>query len=192
MLGEALETWTDARAPDGALEIAPAPLSVPAAEARWQVLHTMSRQEKAVARALAAAGVRHYLPLVRRVVYRRCGRRTVRRPLFSSCLFMHGPPEAICLARATGRVTGVIFVPEQDRLVRELRQIRFALGRGAALWPHRYLAAGRRVRVRAGALEGLEGLRDERHGDPRLVLQVTALARAAGLEVDAGLLEPLD
>ncbi len=160
--------------------------------ARWHALHTRARQEKAVARALEAADVDHYLPLVNRVTYRGTRKQTAELPLFPSYLFLRGSLEATYFATATKRVANVIQIADQDRFVKELKQIRQVLKLGAELSPYEYLEVGRCVRVTAGPFRGVEGLIEERSRRDRLVLQVAALGRATSLEIDAGLLELVD
>ncbi len=170
----------------------PEPKPTVASPPQWQVLHTRARQEKALAKTLLAAGIEHYLPLVGRVSYggrRKC---IVRQPLFASYLFLHGSVEAIYFAVATKRVANAIRVNDQQRFVQELQQIRLALENRAELSPSRYLEVGRRVRVVGGPFLGIEGLIEDRSKVDRLVLQIAALGRATSLEIDAGLLEPVD
>jgi transcription antitermination factor NusG len=183
--------------PGRIVEVAGAEPSTPGArrqagESRWHVLHTKARQEKAIARALHAADIEHYLPLVSRVRYRARRKRLVEEPLFASYLFLHGPIEAAYFAVATKRVANIIRVTDQDRFVNELEQIRRALHHGAALRPDRYLKVGRRVRVTAGPFRDIEGRIESRARTDRLVLQIAALGRATSLEIDADLLEPVD
>jgi transcriptional antiterminator NusG len=160
--------------------------------AAWHVLHTKSRQEKAVARALNARGIEHYLPLVTRVAYQSGRRRRVEQPLFSGYVFLHGTREQTFFAVATKRVANVLTVEDQPAFVREIQTIREAIERGADLTPESYLELGRRVRVTAGPFRGLEGLVDGRRTSNRLVLQVDALGRATSFEIDADLLEPVE
>jgi transcription antitermination factor NusG len=156
------------------------------------VLHTRSRQEKALAQTLMAAGIEHYLPLIRRAKFHGHRKRLIDEPLFACYLFLHGPKEATYLAVATKRVANVIDVADQDRFVRELDQIRLALDYGAELSPYPYLEVGRRARVTGGPFRGIEGLIEKFPRPDRLVLQIEALGRATSLEIDAGLLEPVD
>jgi len=179
------------------VQVAPADGSdhrLPAAtrDARWHVLHTRARQEKAVARALTAAEIEHYLPLVKHIRYRGRRKRLVQEPLFASYLFLRGPNEAAYFAVSTKRIANVIKVADQQRFVCELEQIRRALYNGADLGPSRYLEVGRRVRVTAGPFRDIEGMIEDRARPDRLVLQIAALGRATSLEIDAGLLEPVE
>ncbi len=158
----------------------------------WHVLHTRARQEKAIARALDAAGIENYLPMQKRVGYRSRRKCVIEEPVFASYLFMQGPIEATYFAVATKRVANVIKVADQDQFVMEMKQLRRAISNGAELSPYSYLEVGRNVRVTAGPFQGVEGLVEERRRPDRLILQVAALGRATSLEIDAGLLEPAD
>lgn len=163
-----------------------------ARDSRWHVLQTKTRQEKALAATLDAAGVSHFLPLTPRVRYHGGRRRIVQAPLFSSYLFVWGPNEAAYFAMRTKRVARFVDVPDQGRLDEELQHLRAALERGGQLDPYPFLTRGRRVRVRAGPFQGVEGLVEERTDADRLVLQIQTLGQATSLEIDADLLEPIE
>ncbi len=159
---------------------------------RWHVLHTRSRQEKALAEVLSTAGIPHYLPLVRSVRFYGHRRRVTESPLFPGYVFLNGEEEETWFAIGTRRVACVIDVPDQGELERDLANVRLALGGGRVGEAFAYLREGRPVRVVRGPFAGLEGVVDERLGDDRIVLGVRALGQATSLEIDASLLEPLD
>ena len=162
------------------------------AKAVWHVLHTRSRQEKAITKALVAAGIEYYLPLTNRGTFRGRRKCLVAEPLFPSYLFMRGTVEDTYFAIATKRVANVIRVNDQLRFVSELRQIKCALENKAQLSPYKYIEIGKRARVTGGPFIGLEGLVEDHVRPDRLVLQVAALGRATSLEIDADLLEKVD
>jgi transcriptional antiterminator RfaH len=159
---------------------------------RWMVLHTRSRQEKATAELLAAAGGAPYLPLQRRVMYYGHRKRVVETPLFSCYLFLWGLPDHAYASVSAKRVAQIIQVPDQVGFARELAQVRAALDAGAVLGPYRYLTAGRRARVTAGPFEGIEGVIEDHVRNERLILKIHAIGRALSLEIEASLLEPVD
>lgn len=161
-------------------------------ESLWHVLHTRSRQEKSLARALHAAGIEYYLPVVDRVRFYGHRKRTVTVPLFSNYLFVNGPLEVAYFATSTQRVANVIPVLDQKGFESDLEHIRRALSGGADLSPYRYLEIGRRVRVTSGPFRDIEGLIENHHRPDRLILQIDTLGRAASLEIDASLLELVD
>lgn len=158
----------------------------------WHVLHTRSRQEKALAEVLGTAGIGHYLPLVRSVRYYGHRRRVVEAPLFPGYVFLEGEREDAYFAVSTRRVASIIDVPDQAELERDLAQIQRALQGGLVGEAFSYLREGRPVRVARGPFAGLEGVVDARLGDDRIVLGVRALGQATSLEIDASLLEALD
>lgn len=163
-----------------------------AATKPWMVLHTKSRQEKAVARYLTAAGAVFYLPLITRVTLVRNRKLRSRVPLLSGYVFLSGDPEDGYAAVTTRRVCQIIRVTDQDRLIDELEQIRDALDRGAELYRCPFAVVGTRCRVTKGPFEGIEGEISRKLGSNRLALQIQTLGRGAVLEIDADLLEPVD
>ena len=163
--------------------------SEPADALRWYVLHTKSRQEKALADHLAATGVDHYLPLAPVVSYR--GRRKVEyeAPLFPGYVFLHGTLDQAFEADRTKRVANILRVMDQARLNDDLLQIRQALSRQAPLVPCAFLKVGFWVEVRSGPFRGLRGLIERITKNARLILQVATLGRAACVEIDGSLVD---
>ncbi len=159
----------------------------------WWVAHTRPRSEKALAADLAALGIAHYLPLQRRETKSRRTGRTSRSvlPLFSGYVFFNGTQEDRYRALKTKRIANTLAVPEQHRLVWELRQIHKALASGVGLQRHARLQVGSPVRVAAGPLTGIEGLVFRRLSRVRLVLNVKMLGQSVSLQVAGELLEPI-
>lgn len=159
---------------------------------RWYVLHTKSRQEKALASTLSAMRIECYLPLSRELRYHGGRKSFVDLPVFPSYLFVFGTKEQAYLADRTKRVARLIEVVDQKRLEWELENIRWALAHDAPLLPHPYLEEGVMVEVRYGPLRGLQGFVRQKKRNNRLVLQVEAFGRAVSLEIEESLLEPID
>ncbi len=57
--------------------------------------------------------------------------------------------------------------------------------------PHPYLVVGERVRIKAGPLEGMEGVLLRKKNNLRVVLTVASIKQSVAVEVDAGDVEPL-
>jgi transcription termination/antitermination protein NusG len=158
----------------------------------WWLLHTKPRNEKALAWNLLDSGIDYFLPLAR--WSRRYGRhrQEVVLPLFAGYMFC-----ACCseedrfVVINTARTVGIIEVVDQDKLRGELEQIRRALGtpRQVDLFPG--IKTGRRCRVIAGSLKGIEGVVVTRRDISRLFLDVSILGQSAVLEIDALLVEPI-
>lgn len=161
-------------------------------DSRWFVLHTKSRQEKALAAALAARDIRCYLPLKQEVKYYGPRKTVVQEPLFPGYAFLWGTQDQAYWADRTRRVARVLPVADQHRLGSELRQIQLALSRNAPLTLYPALVKGIKVEVRSGPLRGLRGVIQDRRKNNRLILQVQMLAQAASLELDGAVLEPIE
>lgn len=159
---------------------------------RWWVLYTKARQEKAVARQLYAHGVPFYLPLVKkRAVYR--GRQVISHlPLFPGYVFLCGSEAERLVSLTTNRISRVLDVPDPARLRSDLWQLEQLISANAPLTMESRLVPGARVRVRYGALEGLEGVVMTRKGQTRLLVVVDFLQQGASVEIDDYLLEQLD
>jgi transcription antitermination factor NusG len=163
-----------------------------AAEGRWHLLHTRSRQEKALSETLFAKGIAHYLPIAN--VTRSYGGRKVLvdLPLFPGYVFLKGNLDEVYDADRTKRVAGIIRVADQDRIARELRNLARALVSRIQLDPYPYLRAGVKVSVRCGPLMGLEGVIESRSKRDRLILQVDVLGQATSLEIDGAILDVIE
>jgi len=164
-----------------------------AADARqWMVLHTRSRQEKAVALHLAAHGVAHFLPLRKQTIVWRGRRLKSLVPLFPGYVFLLGEREDAFSAIETKRVCQILEVADQRRLEHELAQIAAAMEAGAGLESHPRLAIGQRCRIARGPFMGIEGVVISNQRMTRLVLQVDMLGQGASLEVEPACIELLN
>jgi transcription antitermination factor NusG len=158
----------------------------------WWVVHTKSRNEKALAHDLVRREISYFLPMSWKV--RRKSRRTIRSllPLFSGYLFFCGGENERTEVLRTDRVANLIKVNDQERLLNELLQIQQALVAGAPLVPDKYVKAGQKCKVMAGPLLGLEGVVVTTRGATRLVLQVDMLGQAASVEIDIDTIEVVE
>ncbi|MBC8471800.1 MAG: UpxY family transcription antiterminator [Planctomycetes bacterium] len=161
-------------------------------EGQWWVVHTRSRNEKALAQDLISKDISYFLPMSWKV--RRKSRRTIRSflPLFSGYLFFCGREDQRVEILKTNRVAHLIEVDNQQQLLDELVQVNQALQSGAPLTPHKYIKEGQRCRVIAGPLIGLEGIVVRSNNVTRLVLQIDMLGQAASVEIDVDMIEVID
>ena len=187
--GEALATnisrWELAR---------PVPI-VGADPERWYALHTRSRHEKAVAQRLAELGVECYLPMVTEVHRWSDRKKTVQLPLFGCYVFARfapQQPDRLDLRRVDG-VLGIVGnrgegspIPDE-----QIDAIRMVLDRSLKWASHPFLKMGQRVRIRGGALDGMEGILVSRSGNHSLVISVDALQRSLSVRVEGYQVEPI-
>ncbi len=172
--------------------LSPGAATVTGLAGRWWIAHTKSRSEKAFAWDLVPAGVGYYLPMTRRTTVSGGRKRQVLKPLFPSYVFVCGDADARVKALSTGRLCAVLAVPDQGRLASELATVERALAGSPELDLYPFAAVGRRCRVTAGPMMGLEGVVVQRTGRATLVLEVSILRQGASLEVDLGLVEAVD
>jgi transcription antitermination factor NusG len=158
---------------------------------RWFLVHTKSRHEKSIAEELAAKGIEHFLPLA--TTWRYYGRRKCKSevPLFPGYLFAFGKTESAYEVDRSEHVASVLRVVDQDQLARDLAPIREAIARNAPLRPYVPIALGAEVEVRSGPFRGIRGRVDQDATAGRLVLHVDLIGRAAVLEIERSLLEPV-
>jgi len=158
----------------------------------WWVVHSKSRNEKALAQDLIRSQINYFLPMTWKV--RRQKGRTIRSllPLFGGYLFFCGNEMQRVELLRTNRVANLIEVTDQQRLVKELLQIEQALRAGAPLTPHKYIKAGQQCRVLAGPLADLRGIAVKTKNVTRLVLQVDMLGQATAVEIDTDMIEAID
>lgn len=158
----------------------------------WWVVYTRARQEKAIARELLGHEIPFYLPLVKKTSFYRRRKVCSHIPLFPGYVFLYGSEEERFCSLTTNRVSRILTVPDPHRLVYDLRRLHQLIASNAPLVVESRLTPGDRVRVRHGALAGLEGTVLTRRGETRLVVSVDFLQKGASVEIEDFMLEPID
>jgi hypothetical protein len=158
---------------------------------RWWVVCTRARQEKALARQLHAMQVPFYLPLVPKVSL--IGGRRVQSllPLFCSYLFMFVDDTERVRALGTQRTTHHFAPPIAHEVTRDLRHIQALIASGAPLTVEARLQAGQRVRVKHGALMGIEGVIESRRGTDHLIVAVELIQQGVSILIRDFQVEPI-
>lgn len=170
----------------------PADQNIGEIEGAWWVAHTKPRQEKAFARDLLQKQTGYFLPMTENVRMKNGRKFRSLLPLFPSYVFVCSDGDDRSEFYACGRLVRALPVADQKKLRDELGHLQSALGGNQRVLPWPYLQKGRRCRVQSGPLKGVEGLLDHRKSGARLVLNVDTLGQAVALEIDAGLIEPVD
>lgn len=157
-------------------------------EVRWYALHTRSRHERVVANRLQECGIETYLPIVQEIHRWSDRKKKVEVPLFSCYVFLRcslSPQNRNYVYRidsALGFVggTGVgVAIPDE-----QIESVRTLLSQTAPWRSHPFLKTGQRVRVRGGALDGIEGIFLSENGDHSLVISVDAIQRSMSVRID--------
>jgi transcription antitermination factor NusG len=151
-------------------------------------VHTRARHEKAVASQLRDRGVETYLPLVDEIHRWSDRRKRVSVPLFPGYTFIHASGSAETLSAVT-KVASVVKVvgaqpsgtPIPDQEIEALQKL---LTHKIPCAYHPFLKAGQRVRIRGGALEGLEGTLVAFKGASSLVVSIELIQRSLAVRIE--------
>jgi transcription antitermination factor NusG len=156
------------------------------AEAPWYVTCTYPRHEKRVRQQLDERGIGAFLPLYASVRRWKDRRKVVDLPLFPGYVFVRVRPEMrLDVLRLPGVFGLVCFQGRPARIESgEIRNLRYGLIGRQVAQPHPYLKVGRRVRVRMGAMAGLEGILVRKKDSFRVVLSISLIQRSISVEVD--------
>lgn len=166
-----------------------AKLQLPDFVGPWVVLHTRSRQEKALAEDLTTLGIPYFLPLLNSVRFYNGRKAKVRVPMFPSYLFLRGEMEQAYEAEKTRRVVSIIKVPDPAKLSWELQNLALALVGNATLDPYPGVVKGVRVEVVAGPFMGMQGIVTQRSELGRVHLQVAMLGGGVVMELDTSVVK---
>ena len=154
----------------------------------WYALATLSRHERVVAHEMTYRAVSTFLPTITEVHYWSDRRKKVEVPLFPGYIFVHAVMSAhvkrsgMCARGAVGflAIRGEpVPIPEN-----EINDIRVLLASHEKCSPYPFIKVGQRVRVRGGALDGIEGRLARREGETTLVISIEAISRSVALHID--------
>ncbi len=162
----------------------------------WYAAQTRSNFEKRVAVELEAKGVESYLPAYQEVHQWKDRRKRIDVPLFPGYVFVRfvdWPAHRLAVLQTAGVLRLLGHGGELEPVDNaELDAVRLLLKSNSRCVPHPFLREGARVRVKRGALAGIEGILTRFKNQSRLVISVTLLAQSVALEVDMAGVEVLE
>ena len=165
----------------------------PEKQAHWYAVPTRPRHEKKVAADLQEKGVVTYLPLLSEVRRWSDRRKMIQVPLFSCYAFVHSIFDMRLRLALYGAQGALGFVGPNNQGVPipdvQIESIRTLMAANVPLTPYPLLKIGQRVRVRGGALDGVEGILSTR-GDPRLVVSVESVHASFSISLEGYDVEP--
>lgn len=161
---------------------------VPAAGiSNWYAIQTRSRHEKMVAHQLGMKGISHYLPTVTEVHKWSDRTKKVELPLFSCYVFVQVVPtnEARVKVLTTDGVVRFIGQDGQGTAIpaEQIDSVRILLAQDVACSSYPFLKIGQRVRLRGGALDGVEGIFQSCAGDDTLIVSIDAIQRSMAVRI---------
>jgi transcription antitermination factor NusG len=160
----------------------------------WYAVRTRPRHERKVASELQEKGITIYLPLLSQVRRWSDRRKTIQVPLFSCYAFVHSVLDLHLRVVLYGISGALGFVGPNNQGVpipdAQIENIRTLMANNVDLTPYPLLKVGQRVRVRGGALDGVEGILATK-GDRRLVISVESIHAAFSINLEGYDVEPV-
>jgi transcription antitermination factor NusG len=155
--------------------------------ASWYAIHTRARHERVVAQRLRDQGLTTFLPVTTEVHRWSDRRKSIEVPLFSCYVFVRmamTPEERARVFRVDG-ILGLVGVHGQGTPIpdEQIDAVRALLAQKISWSFHPFLKVGQRVRIRGGALDGVEGIFLSRNGDHTLVVSVDAVQRSLAVRI---------
>jgi len=157
-------------------------------QSNWYAVHTVARHEKRVAAQFEEKRVSTFLPLLRQV-HRWSDRKSmVEVPMFSCYTFVRmiqTAEERLKVLRTPG-VLGFVGSDRQGTPIpdEQIESLRKAIGENVPCLPYPFISAGKRVRIRGGSLDGVEGILMRQGEDQSLVVSVDLLQRSVAIRVE--------
>jgi transcription elongation factor/antiterminator RfaH len=154
----------------------------------WYAVQTRARHEKRVAERFREQGLPIFLPLVSEERRWSDRKKMVELPLFGCYVFVKVSASReerlrVCCVDGVLRIVGskgegAAIPNEQIEAVRAIttQQLTWA--------EHPFLKIGQRVRIKSGALNGVEGILVARDGDRTLVVSVDAIQRSLSVRIE--------
>jgi transcription antitermination factor NusG len=161
---------------------------------QWYAIRTRSRHEKMVTEQLEKQSIESFLPLVKRTHKWSDRTKEVALPLFAGYNFVRltlCSPDRLRVLKTHGvagfvGVRGIgIPIPEA-----QIESLKTVVVKQIPFQDYPFLQVGQRVRIRGGALDGVEGILAQK-GERNLVISVEPIHRSLSICVDGYRFEPI-
>jgi transcription antitermination factor NusG len=162
---------------------------------KWFAIQTRAKHERVAAQEIQDRGVTAFLPMVKEVRQWSDRKKTIESPLFGCYMFVKLFPnndERLRVLRVNGvlRFVGThgygIPIPDE-----QIEAVRTMIDEQLPICSHPFLKIGQRVRVRSGALSGVEGILVSRSGERSLIISLDAIQRSMSVRIEGYEVEPV-
>jgi transcription antitermination factor NusG len=157
-------------------------------ESQWFAIQTIAKHEKRVTEQLQEKDVDTFLPLLPEIRRWSDRKKTVEVPVFGCYTFVRIVPmaEHRLSVLTTPGVLGFVGSTKAGTPIpdSEIDTLKTAIKHHGRCGRHPFITAGERVRIREGALAGVEGFLVNQGKDYSLVVSVQLLQRSVSLKID--------
>jgi transcription antitermination factor NusG len=182
-------------ATDGALPDSAPLVAEGVNQRKWYAIQTRSRHEKIVDKHLRRQGIITFLPLAKEIHRWSDRKKEVESPLFGGYAFVRvaaSPEERLKVLRTHGVVkfvgVGGVGIPIPEEQIEAVKAVTSA---NIPFRSYPFLKLGQRVRIREGALEGVQGILISQKGMRNLVISVDAIQRSLSIQIEGYKVEPV-
>ena len=155
----------------------------------WFVAHTRPRREKKLKQDREDEGLLATLPCYRAVHKYRGKTVTFDKPLFPGYVFLQLLPDQTQEVKQNDHVARLLVVYDQELFIRQLGDVLQALDSELEIRLAPEIGPGKRVKVKAGPLRGIEGWVEARYGMTTVLLRLDFIGQAAAVKLAADELE---
>jgi len=164
-------------------------------QSAWFAVHTRTRFERTVVSELREKGIETFLPLLPARHKWSDRQRIVHEPLFPAYVFVRITPaqdKRIAVLRTMG-VTNFVGVrgvgtPIPDA---EIQAVHTVLEQCVPFQFYPFLNIGKRVRIRGGCLDGIEGILTAISGNESMVVSVQLIQKSIAMRITGYQVEPV-
>ena len=160
-------------------------------ELLWYVAHVKPRREKKLAEFCEREGFAFALPCYDSTRKYRGKSVVFHKPLFPGYVFLQLLKPNVSTVQQSDLIANLLDVFDQTTLDRQLKEIFAALESGLVVKVAPNIGKGTRVRIKSGPLQGIEGLVETRSGVSFVMLRLDFINQAAGVKVEADMIEPV-
>ena len=163
-------------------------------QAHWYAVYTNSRHEKVVAEHLRSKDIEVFLPTITVISSWKDRKIKLQTPAFPGYVFTKiylGERGKVISVPGVVKILSFNGVPAPLNEA-EIENIRLCQNRRVLMEPQPLFGLGTKVRVKSGALEGLEGFISHCKDERRLIVPLSLISQSIVVQVDINLLEPLE
>ena len=157
----------------------------------WFVAHVRPRCEKKLKEYCDREAMLATLLCYRSVRKYRGKTVTFHKPLFPGYVFLELLPGQNQKVLQSDHIANLLAVHDQALFVQQLGEILRALDSGLEVYLAPEIGVGSRVKIKSGALRGIEGWVEQRYGMTTVLLRLDFIAQAAAVKLQADELEPI-